>query len=303
MYRSWKGQHIELNQPGCGRSRRGWFGTLSLLCVAAIFVLGGIASALSQSTNEAQIIAPTLLTIKSATETGLPIRVITSHQDAFVLIKGLPKAVALSTGRLFDSGIWAVKVSELGELKIVAMVNSTEEHDLVFSLKTLDGKVLAEFKTALRITPVTGEETADVAIGQEVRTAAVAPPVQPDEGSEQPPISATPSETTKADRQPVVPAAPVLSEEDMQSILLLMRKGSENIQQGKINVARLFYTRAADKGWADAAFSLARTYDEIELEKIGAIGVQPDPELAAKWYKRAVELGSTTAVAYLERFQ
>ncbi|HKJ63369.1 MAG TPA: hypothetical protein VKA94_15455 [Hyphomicrobiales bacterium] len=70
-----------------------------------------------------------------------------------------------------------------------------------------------------------------------------------------------------------------------------------------MNVARLFYTRAADKGWADAAFSLARTYDEIELEKIGAIGVQPDPELAAKWYKRAVELGSTTAVAYLERFQ
>ncbi|HKJ63370.1 MAG TPA: hypothetical protein VKA94_15460 [Hyphomicrobiales bacterium] len=141
----------------------------------------------------------------------------------------MPKAVALSTGRLFDSGIWAVKVSELGELKIVAMVNSTEEHDLVFSLKTLDGKVLAEFKTALRITPVTGEETADVAIGQEVRTAAVAPPVQPDEGSEQPPVSATPSETTKADRQPVVPVAPVLSEEDMQSILLLMRKGSENI--------------------------------------------------------------------------
>ncbi len=302
MYRSWKSQHVDLKQPGCGRSRRGWLETLSLLCVAAIFVLGGIASALSQSTNEAQIIAPTLLTIKSATETGLPIRVITSHQDAFVLIEGLPKAVALSTGRLFDSGIWAVKVSELGELKIVAMVNSTEEHDLVLSLKTLDGDVLAEFKTALRITPVTGGETADVAIG-EVRTAAVAPPVQPDEGSAQPPISATPSETAKADRQTVVPAAPVLSEEDMQSILLLMRKGSENIQQGKINVARLFYTRAADKGWADAAFSLARTYDEIELQKIGAIGVQPDPELAAKWYKRAVELGSTTAVAYLERFQ
>lgn len=297
MYICWKSQQFDLKQPWRGRSRCGWLETLFSLSFAVVFVLGGLTTALSQGSNEAQIIAPTLMTIKSAKETGLPIRVITPHQNAFVLIKGLPKAVALSTGRLFESGTWAVKVSELDKLKIVAMVNSIEEHDLVFSLKTLEGKVLAEYETALRISPVAVGEADEVELGREVQTAAVAPPGPPPEVTTQ-------SESVKEDRSTVdVPAPPVLSEEDMESILLLMRKGSENMQQGKINIARLFYTRAADRGWADAAFSLARTYDEAELEEIGAIGVRPDPELAAKWYKRAVALGSKTAVAYLERFQ
>jgi hypothetical protein len=266
-------------------------------------LVGSATCAVSQGSGDSQIIAPTLLTIKSATETGLPIRVITSHENAFILITGLPKAVALSTGRLFDSGVWAVKVSELGELKIVAMVTATEEHALSLSLKTLEGDVLAEFQTALRISPVTGDENAEETANEEVQTAAVAAPVQPEEDAAQSPEQEAQSQPAKTDRAPIVAEPPVISAEDMESILLLMRKGSENMQQGNINVARLFYTRAADKGWADAAFALARTYDAVELQKIGAIGVDAQAEEAARWYKRAVELGSTTAVAYLERFQ
>jgi hypothetical protein len=266
-------------------------------------LVGTATCAVSQGSSDSQIIAPTLLTIKSATEAGLPIRVITSHEDAFVLIKGLPKAVALSTGRLFDSGIWAVKVSELGELKIVAMVTAIEEHPLSLSLKTLEGDILAELQTALRISPVTEGETAENAANEEVQTAAVATPVQPEEVAVQPSPDEVQPEPEKVDRAPIIAAPPVISEEDMESILLMMRKGSESMQQGNINVARLFYARAADKGWADAAFALARTYDAVELQKIGAIGVDPEPEEAAKWYRRAVELGSTTAVAYLERLQ
>lgn len=304
MYICWKSQQSDLGQPGRGFFRCGWSQALSPLILVAVLIFGCATIASSQGTSEAQIVAPTLLTIKSATETRVPIRVITDHQNAFVLIEGLPKAVALSAGRLFDSGVWAVKVSELDQLKIVAMVNSTEEHDLSLSLKTLDGSVLAEFKTALRISPLTEEEVATENVtGGEVQTAAVAPPVEPEPEIIAPPPATPEVSAAKADRAPIAPAPPVISEADMETILLLMRKGSENMQQGKINVARLFYTRAADKGWADAAFSLARTYDEVELEKIGAIGVQPDPVEAARWYKRAVELGSTTAVAYLERFR
>lgn len=303
MYRSWKTQHADQNQPGRGLPRRGWSRGLTSISAAVVMLVYSATCAVSQGSDDSQIIAPTLLTIKSATETGLPIRVITSHKDAFVLITGLPKAVALSTGRLFDSGVWAVKVSELDELKIVAMVTSTEEHTLSLSLKTLDGGVLAEFQTALRISPLTGDESTEETTNEELQTAAVAPPVQPELDEQQSSNQDVQSQPAKADRAPIAAQPPVISEEDMESILLLMRKGSENMQLGNINVARLFYTRAADKGWADAAFALARTYDAIELEKIGAIGVDADAEQAARWYKRAVELGSTTAVAYLERFQ
>lgn len=277
---------------------------LASLTVVGVLVFAGGISGFSQTDSEAQIIAPKLMTIKSATETGLPIRVITSQQGAFVLIKGLPQAVALSTGRLFDSGIWALKVSELGELKIVGMVNSTEEHGLSLSLKTLDGDILAEAKTALRISPLTDEDntTVETANGQ-IETAALAPADKIKPESAPPQRAPFVTEAVPADRAAAVPKPRVVSEADMESILLLMRKGSENMQQGNINVARLFYTRAAEKGWADAAFSLARTYDAVELQKMSAIGVDPEPDQAKKWYKRAVDLGSTTAVAYLERLQ
>lgn len=296
MYRCWKSQQFDLKQLLRGRSRKSRLKILFSLSFAIVFLLGGLTTAPSQDNSETLIIAPTLMTITSAKETGLPVRVITPHQNAFVLIEGLPKAIALSTGRLFDSGIWAVKVSELDELKIVAMVNTIENHNLLFTLKTLEGNVLAELKTVLRISPVLVSEAVEAELDREVQTAAVA--------SSEPHETRTRAGTVRADRlSAVAPEPPILSEEDMEIILLLMRKGSENMKQGKINIARLFYTRAADKGWADAAFSLARTYDEAELEEIGAIGVQPDPELAAKWYERAVELGSKTALAYLERFQ
>ncbi len=297
MTKSGKKQQRNRDLPALRLARAGRsFACGALLALAGSCALAGGASA--QSSGEpSQIIAPTVLSIRSATESGLPIRVITPERNAFILIEGLPKTVALSTGRLFESGVWAVKVSELQELKIVAMVNSEEERDLLLSLKTLEGDVLAEVRARLRISPVNAEpveEPQQAAPETQITTTVAAPQAaQPDPAAQ----------TPKTDREIVAASPPVISEEDMESILLLMRKGSEHMQQGRIDVARLFYSRAADKGWADAAFSLARTYDAAELEKIGAIGVAPEPDMAAKWYRRAIELGATTAGAYLERLQ
>lgn len=286
-----------------------WYGRSCLnsaLClVGFVFFFADLNASAQSEGGAAQIVAPAILSIQSATESHLQIRVISPDKNAFVLIEGLPKTVALSTGRLFESGVWAVKVSELQELKIVAMVNTNEQRDLVLSLKTLDGTVLAEMKSSLRISPVSqaGNDEAETPPSgsgdTEVQAVAISPTSTQVETKAE--ASLNEEAPNKADRQAAV--APVISEDDMESIRLLMRKGNENMQQGKINIARLFYTRAADKGWADAAFSLARTYDEVELRQIGAIGVDSDPELAAQWYKRAVELGSKTAVAYLERLR
>jgi TPR repeat protein len=77
---------------------------------------------------------------------------------------------------------------------------------------------------------------------------------------------------------------------------VFMQKGDENLRQGNINLARLFYKRAADAGWAPGAFALAQTYDAHELARLNVLGgIQPDPKLATQWYEKARDLGSDTA--------
>jgi TPR repeat protein len=88
----------------------------------------------------------------------------------------------------------------------------------------------------------------------------------------------------------------------MQSIEMLMTKGEENRRGGQINVARLFYKRAADMNWAPGAMALASTYDVAELERLGARGgIQPDAKLAKQWYEKARELGAAEAQQRLIR--
>lgn len=78
-----------------------------------------------------------------------------------------------------------------------------------------------------------------------------------------------------------------------------MKKGEENAAAGKINIARLFYKRAFEKGSADAALALARTYDPDELQKMNVVGMEADEAMAEKWYQRAIELDSQAAETYL----
>lgn len=83
---------------------------------------------------------------------------------------------------------------------------------------------------------------------------------------------------------------------------LFMTKAEESIKQGNVTVARAFYTRAAEKGWAPAAIALAGTYDPNELNELNLVGgIQPDASLAEKWYKRAIELGAPEAQDKLQR--
>ena len=64
------------------------------------------------------------------------------------------------------------------------------------------------------------------------------------------------------------------------------------IEDGRVNEGRLFLEHAADAGSAEAAFELAESYDPFALRRQGAIGVVPNRSMAAKWYRRAGELGA-----------
>jgi hypothetical protein len=81
----------------------------------------------------------------------------------------------------------------------------------------------------------------------------------------------------------------------------LMERGRDLLRSGDIASARLLFRHLADAGMADAALSLAITYDPHYLAEHNLIGVVGDETKARDWYQRASELGSTEATRILAR--
>jgi TPR repeat protein len=67
------------------------------------------------------------------------------------------------------------------------------------------------------------------------------------------------------------------------------------MERGHISGARLIFEHLALRQSALGAFALAQTYDEKFLKGFFVKGLEPDPTLAAKWYRRAAELGTQFA--------
>jgi hypothetical protein len=76
-------------------------------------------------------------------------------------------------------------------------------------------------------------------------------------------------------------------------------RGDQMLAIGDVSAARKFYEYAARRGDAAAAAKLAETYDPDFLRLIGAVGLQPDVEKAAAWYRQAAALGDTPSQARL----
>jgi TPR repeat protein len=83
------------------------------------------------------------------------------------------------------------------------------------------------------------------------------------------------------------------------TLRVLLRRGDAMLALGDVASARLLYTRAASAGDARGAFGVAKTYDPNTLSQIGARGIQADPAVAADWYRKALDLGDTSAAAPL----
>jgi curved DNA-binding protein CbpA len=70
----------------------------------------------------------------------------------------------------------------------------------------------------------------------------------------------------------------------------LVEQGNRQFANGNIAIARQYYARAADLGFAPAAIKLADTFDAKVLARHGVHGVRPNPAEAEKWRRRAAEL-------------
>ena len=80
----------------------------------------------------------------------------------------------------------------------------------------------------------------------------------------------------------------------------LLDRGDRLMALGDIASARLLFETAASQGSGRGALAVGRTLDPAYLGSIGARGVAGDPEVAALWYRRAADLGETSAAALLE---
>jgi TPR repeat protein len=84
-------------------------------------------------------------------------------------------------------------------------------------------------------------------------------------------------------------------------IAVLVKRGKDQLMDGDISSARLLLQRAAEAGNAEAALALGSTFDPLVIERLGAIGVQPDTAKARQWYQKAADLGSNLASGQLAK--
>jgi hypothetical protein len=253
-------------------------GTTSALCAALViggpvYLNGAITPAFSAPENSI-IAAPDSVQVKAGTQQPLPLSVSSGSdvpKNAMLLISGLPPTSSLSAGRLFASGTWALRIADLNGLKIETKSTATGQMQLTLSVVSLDGKAIAERTVKLAIvTPGGGS--------------AARPTPDP---SAVTPTAALPGPTA-AEQKPEVRA--------------LMSQGDNNLASGKVQVARLFYRRAAEQGYAQGALAMAHSYDPGELARLQVVGgVQPDVALAKQWYEKALALGSAEAEGGLRR--
>ena len=222
-------------------------------------------------------------------------------QRGMLLIRGLPATITLTEGRVFASGVWSVKLTDLPNLKVAAP-SAAQTSNIVLSLVTLDGSVLDEKSAVLTVGTAPTKTTFSVERGPAPaaeRPASAEPASKPakNEAIAALPLNKAPAPPPKG---PVVPKA--LTFEETERIQGFMQKGEEHMRAGNINLARLFYKRSADAGWAPGAMALAGTYDTEELARMEVVGgIQPDPALAKRWYEVARDLGSPTAQQKLQR--
>jgi hypothetical protein len=93
----------------------------------------------------------------------------------------------------------------------------------------------------------------------------------------------------------------ITSRPDDEETSTLIELGQDFLKKGDLLSARLLLQRAAKADSAAAALSLGETFDPFLIQRLGAIGVQPDIVQAREWYQRALQLGSNTAAEHLAK--
>jgi hypothetical protein len=270
----------------------------------------------------------TQLIIQVGPEAAIP-------RQTFVRIRNLPLAAKLSEGHVVTPGIWAVPLSALPTLRLIAPLSTSGRTEIHLALVGVDGTVLSETKSSLVVAPAwllgngtkqevqrvpsprpdgPGPASAPAAPTAPAVVAALPPVAPPSAMSPLQPLPPPPAPVLPAARPappappaaaPVAPSgvktAPAISAADRERAEAMIQRGDGFMRQGNLAAARQFFRRAADMGHAVGALRMGGTYDPAELATQKFVGVDADPKEAARWYERARDLGATEAGARLSR--
>jgi hypothetical protein len=241
----------------------------------------GVASTI-QAAPGSQIVIP----IQISPAGSLP-------NKCFVRLRGLPPYVSLGEGYSIAPGAWAVPIFALATLKAYVPTGVSGRYEVLISLVNIDGIQLAEARTALTVEPLSSSPV----------------PIQktpPRQDSVAPPAPIPANKPDRSDIAVARPPAPSAEEQDWQQKRAAqgeryVAQGERYLSEGNIAVARQFYQRAADVGYAQGAMRLAATYDPAEISQLNLRGITPDQNEARKWYQRARDLGAPGAAERLAR--
>jgi hypothetical protein len=257
------------------------------------------ASAFGQTSRPITIKVPPIVVAETASQVAFPIRIEPADaipRNSFVRMRGLPPMAALSEGYVIGAGSWAVPISALPDLKISLPVAAAGRSEVTILLVAVDGAVLVETKTALTVAQAANAVAQAANAGRE-RSAG--PPGGASMLRAGVPVDlAPPRQETTAAVPPIVPRS---QSPERERAMRLLVKGNEQLEEGNVSAARLFFERAADAGLAEGAMALAATFDAAELGRRNVRGIKPDSKLARQWYERARQLGAGEADERLRR--
>ena len=199
-------------------------------------------------------------------------------RNSFVRVRGLPPTAALTEGYSIAPGSWAVSLAALPELKIMLPAGTTGRSEIVVTLVSIDGSVLAETKSTLAISAA-GQRSGNLVTRDAGPPAASMLRAGVGDGSER-------------SGQPPPPITQSTTSQDRERALRLVKKGDEQLGEGNIAAARLFYERAADAGNGQGAMRMGATFDPSFLGRAGQHGAQGDPMKAQAWYRKALDLSA-----------
>lgn len=274
------------NPPTFGNTAAGCesgAGRIAVTALAALMLAAtGSSRGLAQDQARPVVNVAPVIQAQSAATTALPIQISPVSRiprQAFLRIRGLPPTIALSEGHSIAVGAWAVPLAALPRLRMDVPTGSEGKSEITILLVSVDGTILNEAKSTLVVVPlkqVSAPPPASMPKASALRMQPEGPPVPLAKGAQ-------------------------LAKADRDRALRMLQRGNELIGVKDFSAAQHFYKRAAEIGLPEAAVALARTFDPGELARIGAVGLQPNPEMARTWYEKARALGSAEADAFLLR--
>jgi TPR repeat protein len=191
-------------------------------------------------------------------------------QARYLLLRGLPHGATLSAGSRGASGAWIVRDEDVPVLTLSIGETASGDYPLDLYVLGLDYTPQARQHFVLRV-----------------------------QGAAQGAVEASTS-WPAALLDMAMMTLPAEHKTGLYQSSPLLARAKRLLGEGDIASARLLLRHLAERGEADAAFALARTFDAEGLAQLGGIGVAADQTRAKSWYERAAKDGNDGAAKRLK---